>query len=119
MWSLPQTMPYPATCESVEKKDRTNCRNELLTTIIYENLRWPNPDACVEGMAVISFTVTATGQLEDFKIARDPGAGTGEEALRLVKLMAEQTRPWVPGTQGVKKKPVPVRFNMPVKFKLE
>jgi len=112
-------MPYPAVCDSVATSQQIDCRNELLMSIIYENLRWPNRDACVEGMAVISFTVTKTGELEDFKIVRDPGAGTGEEALRVVKLMAEQTSPWVPGTQGFDKKPVPVRFNMPVKFKLD
>lgn len=119
MWSLPQAMPYPAVCAGLAQQDRFNCRNELLKTIIYDNLRWPNLDACVEGTAVVTFTVTDTGELQGFKIVRDPGAGTGKEALRVVKLMAEQTAPWIPGTQGLKKKPVPVQFNMPVKFKLE
>ena len=119
MWSLPQAMPYPAVCAGLAQQDRFNCRNELLKTIIYDNLRWPNLDDCVEGTAVVTFTVTDTGELQGFKIVRDPGAGTGKEALRVVKLMAEQTAPWIPGTQGLKKKPVPVQFNMPVKFKLE
>ena len=119
MWSWPQTMPYPIACDSVDKNDRFDCSNELLKNIIYDNLRWPRLADSFEGMAVISFKVTITGQLKDFKIARDPGAGSGEEALRVVKLMAAQTSPWIPGTTGPEKKPVEVQFNMPVKFKLE
>jgi hypothetical protein len=119
MWSWPQTMPYPAACDSLNEVDPFECRNELLKTIIYDNLRWPRLADSFEGMAVISFKVTITGQLKDFKIARDPGAGSGEEALRVVKLMAEQTSPWIPGTTGPEKKPVEVRLNMPVQFKLE
>jgi TonB family protein len=119
MWSHPQTMPHPAVCDGLSRKERIDCRNELIKTAIYDNLRWPDTQASVEGVAVISFTVTDTGELKDFKITRDPGADTGKEALRVVKLMAELTAPWRPGTQGLDKKPTTALFHMPVKFKLE
>ncbi|WP_222706993.1 energy transducer TonB [Neolewinella aurantiaca] len=112
-------MPYPAVCDSIVPTDQYNCSNELIRHIIYKNLRWPGPDVCVEGMAVISFLVCESGELENFKVVRDPGAGTGEEALRLVKLMAQQTSPWVPGTRGQERKPVEMQYHVPVKFRLE
>jgi|AntRauTorckE5430_2_1112549.scaffolds.fasta_scaffold00113_12 TonB family protein len=121
MWSWPETMPYPAACDSLNKVDPFECRNELLKTIIYDNLRWPalHRDTCVEGTVVVSFKVRKDGTLTDFEVRRSITPLLDEEALRLVKLMAEQSSPWVPGTTGPEKKPVEVQFNMPVKFRLE
>jgi protein TonB len=114
-------MPEMALCDYLKNpSERKECMTEHIIKIIYGNLKWPPlaRESCVEGMAVISFAVTETGVLEDFKIVRDPGAGTGEEALRVVKLLAEETGPWHPGTVGPDRKPVRVQYNMPVKFKL-
>lgn len=121
MWSWPQTMPYPIACDSLNEVDPFECRNELLKTIIYDNLRWPAlyRDNCVEGMVVVSFKVRKDGALAEFKVRRSISPLLDEEALRLVKLVAKQTSPWVPGTTGPEKKPVEVQFNMPVKFRLE
>jgi protein TonB len=87
--------------------------------MVFENVRWPGPDVCVEGMAVVSFIVEKDGTLTDFTIRRDPGQGTGKEALRVVKLMAEATAPWVPGAWGKARKPVRIQYNVPVRFRLE
>ncbi len=115
-----ERMPlFPGCEDAATYSSQKKCADSLLVAFIYENLRWPNSGACVEGTAVISFTVTALGELEAFEITRDPGGGTGAEALRVVKLMAKQTAPWSPGTQGVDKKPIAKRFHLPVKFKLE
>lgn len=121
MWSVPQTMPYSALCANLQNRERKKCHDELITGIIYENLRWPAAyrETCAEGMAVVFFKVQTDGTLTDFKVVRKIAPLLDAEALRLVKLMAEQTSPWVPGTQGLDKKPVVVQFNMPVKFKLE
>jgi TonB family protein len=121
MWSWPQTMPYPVVCDSLDEVDPFECRNELLKTIIYDNLRWPalHSGSCVEGMVVVSFKVREDGTLVEFEVRRSVSPLLDKEALRLVKLMAEQTSPWIPGTTGPGKKPVEVQFNMPVKFKLD
>jgi TonB family protein len=118
MWSWPQTMPYPVACDSLDGVDPFECRNELLKTIIYDNLSWPTSyrQNSVEGMAVVSFKVKEDGTLAEFEVRRSIAPLLDKEALRLVKLMAKQTSPWVPGTTGPEKKPVEVQFNMPVKF---
>jgi hypothetical protein len=46
------------------------------------------------------------------KVARGIGSGCDEEAVRVVSAMPI----WVPGTQ--KGKPVRVKFNLPIRFKL-
>lgn len=99
--------------------EQHSCTTEAIMKMVYENVRWPGPDVCVDGIAVISFIVEKDGSLNDFTIRRDPGQGTGEEALRVVKLMAEATGPWVPGAWGIDRKPVRIQYNVPVKFWLE
>lgn len=122
MYSHYQRQPEMPLCDYLETPaERQECMKEHIIKIIYGNLKWPPlaRESCVTGMALISFSVTETGALEDFKIVRDPGAGTGEEALRVVKLLAQETGPWHPGVEGVDRRPVRVQYNMPVKFKLE
>ncbi len=50
-------------------------------------------------------------------MVRDIGAGCGDEALRVVKLMDSMGQKWTPDKQ--RGRPVRVQFNLPVKFKLE
>ncbi|MGK0365057.1 MAG: protein TonB, partial [Saprospiraceae bacterium] len=52
------------------------------------------------------------GNTEEEEIMRDIGAGCGEEALRVVKMM----RKWVPGLMNGK--PVSTHCNIPIKFSL-
>ena len=44
--------------------------------------------------AIVTFMVDKDGFLEDIRLKKDPGMGTGEEALRIVNNM---TQAWVPG----------------------
>ncbi|MEM9931079.1 MAG: energy transducer TonB, partial [Bacteroidota bacterium] len=101
-----------------EYYQQLKCTQDTLIKHLYANLKWPGPDVCIEGMAVVSFSVEEDGTVTEYKLWRDPGQGTGEEALRAVKAMVEATAPWVPGTQGPESKPVTVQFNLPVTFKL-
>lgn len=41
----------------------------------------------VQGEAIISFTLNEDGSISGFRIVKNPGAGTGEEALRVAKLI--------------------------------
>jgi periplasmic protein TonB len=41
----------------------------------------------VQGECIVSFTVNEDGSTTGFKVLRNAGAGTGEEALRIAKLL--------------------------------
>lgn len=120
-WKSAEYMPLLRQCTAsyTAYAEQQDCTTETIIKLVNENVRWPGPDVCVEGMAVISFIVEKDGTLTDFKIRRDPGQGTGQEALRAVKLMAEATVPWVPGKWGTALKPVRIHYNVPVKFRLD
>ncbi|WP_164891193.1 energy transducer TonB [Botryobacter ruber] len=66
-----------------------------------------------EGQVFVSFIVGKDGSLRDIKILRGLGAGTDEEAIRVIQSMQGK---WEPGMQNGK--PVPVRYNLPIKFSL-
>ncbi|WP_020571680.1 TonB family protein [Neolewinella persica] len=95
------------------------CADSSLMAFIQKNRQYPYEAwrDSVQGMAVVSFVVEKDGTITEAKVVRDPGAGTGAEALRVVKLMNQQKIHWIPGRQGGKV--VRVQFNLPVKFKLD
>ncbi|MEM9930399.1 MAG: energy transducer TonB, partial [Bacteroidota bacterium] len=114
-----EVMPLFPGCEDIEKySERKKCADKRLINFIYEHIQYPPTarDVGIEGFAVISFTVEKDGSISEAKIVRDPGGGTGTEALRVVNLMNTKGIKWEPGLQM--NKPVRVRFNLPVKFKL-
>ena len=117
---IKENMPLFPGCESLESyNERKQCADKHLLTFIYENIQYPPRarDVGIEGMAVISFVVEKDGTITEARIVRDPGGGTGAEALRVVELMNDQSILWEPGRQM--DKPVRVQFNLPVKFKLD
>ncbi|MFE3847242.1 M56 family metallopeptidase [Flavobacterium sp. LB3P45] len=60
------------------------------------------------GRVYIKFMVEKDGSLSEFEILRDMGFGTGEEAIRVLKLSPK----WIPGTDKVK--PVRVQYSLPI-----
>ncbi|AMQ00764.1 TonB family protein [Pedobacter cryoconitis] len=66
----------------------------------------------VEGKVFLSYIVEKDGTLTDIKVVRALGAGTDEEAVRVLKLSPK----WIPGYSG--KDPVRVKFNLPIGFTL-
>lgn len=86
---------------------------EKMYQFIAANIQFPgNQDTQCEGRVLVTFVVERDGRVTEAQVAQDPcpGAGYGEEALRVVNLMPK----WKPGRQGNEK--VRVRFNLPVKF---
>lgn len=79
-----------------------------------DNIKYPEKAAKekVQGNVFASFTVTKTGAIQDIKIERKLGAGTDEEAVRVLKLSPN----WNPGT--IEGQPVNVKYNIPIKFAL-
>lgn len=98
---------YPAALKNA-------CANDKLIGFISRNLGYPQEakERGDEGMVLISFVVDETGKILRPEIKRDIGGGCGMEALRVVGLMPQ----WIPGMH--EGKPVKVRFNLPINFKL-
>lgn len=67
----------------------------------------------VEGTIYIGFVVEADGSISNAQVLRGIGGGLDDVALKAISNMPA----WKPGKQEGKE--VPVRFNIPVKFKLD
>jgi len=69
----------------------------------------------IQGKVYISFVVTEDGSITDIKLMKGVTGGPGldKEAIRIVKMMPK----WIPAKKDGK--PVKVRFNMPINFKLQ
>ncbi|TPE45208.1 energy transducer TonB [Pontibacter mangrovi] len=80
-----------------------------------KNIRYPAAAqrAGVEGLVVLSFVVSKTGEISDIQVVKNLGAGTDEEAVRVVKTMPK----WTPGKQNGRA--VPVRYTLPVRFTIK
>ncbi|ARS36653.1 energy transducer TonB [Pontibacter actiniarum] len=80
-----------------------------------KNIRYPAAAqrAGVEGLVVLSFVVSKTGEISDIQVVKNLGAGTDEEAMRVVKTMPK----WTPGKQNGRA--VPVRYTLPVRFTIK
>lgn len=62
---------------------------EAMYQAIYKELQYPMlaKRNRVQGDCIISFTLNPDGSTTNFKVLRNAGAGTGEEALRVAKLL--------------------------------
>ncbi|MEJ8803582.1 energy transducer TonB [Pontibacter sp. H249] len=66
----------------------------------------------IEGLVVVTFVVTKSGDISDVEIIKGLGYGTDEEAVRVVKAMPK----WKPGKQNGRL--VAVRYTLPIRFSL-
>lgn len=116
VFSTAEEMPrFPGCQEGTDKAELKTCSETKMLQFIYGNIKYPVEARKngVEGTVYVSFLITKEGQVTDIQIVRNVGAGTGEEAARIVRLMPQ----WVPGrVEGV---PVTCKFNLPVKYRLE
>jgi periplasmic protein TonB len=80
-----------------------------------KNIRYPAAAqrAGVEGLVVLSFVVSKTGEISEIQVVKGLGAGCDEEAMRVVKTMPK----WTPGKQNGRE--VPVRYTLPVRFTIK
>lgn len=120
IFQVVEQMPrFPGCDDAGTDAEKDACAGKKLLEYIYKNIKYPTiaRENGVEGTAVISFVVEKDGSITDAKLLRDPGAGTGDEALRVVEKMNELPNKWTPGKQ--RNEAVRVQFNLPVKFRLE
>ncbi|NOU48316.1 MAG: energy transducer TonB [Bacteroidales bacterium] len=82
---------------------------------IATNVKYPAMarETGISGNVFVSFVVNRKGEIKDVKVLRGIGGGCDEEAIRVVMSMPN----WIPGKQNGK--PVPVQFNLPIKFILK
>ena len=80
-----------------------------------KNMKYPPiaRDNNIQGRVYVSFVVEKNGKITDVRVLRGIGGGCDEEAIRVVKAMPS----WSAGKQ--RGKPVRVRFNLPIVFKLQ
>ncbi len=120
IFKVVEEMPkFPGCAEMEEGQAKQDCANQKMLEFIYANVKYPAEalKKGVEGINVVRFVVDEMGNITEPTMLRDIGSGTGEEVIRIVKLMQTLPEKWTPGKQ--KGKAVKVYFNLPVKFKLE
>lgn len=98
----------------VEQQPEFEGGYEAMMNFIRKNMRYPASARRmgVDGTVYVSFVVGKDGTISDVKVLRGISADCDKEAVRVVSMMP----PWKPGKQNGK--PVFVRFNLPIKFKL-
>lgn len=82
---------------------------------LHEYIRYPKQaqKSNIEGLVMIQFIITETGEIENPQVIRGIGGGCDEEALRVVKEHAK----FKPGMQ--RGTPVRVQYTLPIRFKLQ
>jgi protein TonB len=98
----------------VEQQPEFEGGYEAMMNFIRKNMRYPASARRmgVDGTVYVSFVVGKDGAISDVKVLRGISADCDKEAVRVVSMMP----PWKPGKQNGKA--VFVRFNLPIKFKL-
>jgi TonB family protein len=85
-----------------------------LSHFLSKNIKYP-PIAKkynIQGKVFISFVIEKDGSLDQIKVLREPGSGTGDEVMRVIQLSPN----WKPGTRyGHVSK---IKFTLPVNFSL-
>lgn len=118
---IAEQMPRFPGCEDMAgtTKAKKQCADQALLGYIYERINYPAMarENGIQGIAVVSFIVWNDGSIRDVKIVRDPGAGLGKEAKRVVETMKRLPENWTPGKQ--RGRAVNVRYNLPVRFVLD
>jgi TonB family protein len=66
----------------------------------------------IQGKVYVQFVVEKDGSITDIKVIREPGSGTGDESVRVMKLSPK----WIPGK--LNGQPVRVQFTLPIEFSL-
>lgn len=89
---------------------------EALYQYLRKSIRYPEAEreAGIEGKVYLSYVVEKDGTVRDIKVLRGVPGGPGleTESIRVVEAMPK----WIPGM--LNGKPVAVRMNLPVSFRL-
>lgn len=81
-----------------------------LLDFLGQNIRYPEPEICIQGCVVIQFVVKKDGSLSDVELLKSLYSSFDKETLRVVSLMPD----WIAGKVGDSL--VNCRFYLPVRF---
>lgn len=106
-------------CFDLPGDERKMCSDRALLSFVQSRVKYPSMarENGIQGTVVVSFTVEKDGSISDITPARKVGAGCTESALKAVNAINDEGARFKPGIQGGR--PVRVRYNLPVKFRLE
>jgi protein TonB len=87
---------------------------EAMYTFLSKNVAYPEKLRAmgIEGKVVLTFVVTKKGKIKKIEVHGKPEPLFAKEAVRVIKKMPK----WTPGQQN--KKPVNVKFTLPIRFQL-
>jgi periplasmic protein TonB len=118
LWTAPPSPPPPPAPAREPEPDVFVIVEEMPELIggiegLYRQLRYPETArrAGLEGRVVLEFIVDEEGRVTFAEIVQDPGAGLGEEALRVIQMAR-----FTPGRQ--RNQPVRVRVRIGIFFRL-
>ena len=118
IYRLTDIMPVAPGCEThPEYDEQQRCTRDTLKAFVQSNLRWPAPDWCGQGTAVVQFVIGSDGRVRDEQIIRSLGRLPDRSVLKIMERMKEDMPVWTPGRQG--ERAVPVMYNLPVRFELK
>lgn len=109
LFMIVEDMPlFPGTSTKEESE-------KAIFQFIARNIKYPKVarEAGIQGTNVVQFVVRKDGSIDEVSLLRDVGAGTGEEAIRVIENLPEG---WKPGIQRGQK--VNVQYRIPIQFKL-
>ena len=107
--------PYLIYCDYIiSVSERDACSHEFLIDYIVENLDYPEEakEREIECNVLSQFIIKSDGSISDIEILETCGEEFSTSVMTLIKNMPE----WKPGTY--KKKPVDIKYILPLKFKL-
>jgi TonB family protein len=97
----------------ISASQRQACSAPKIQQFIRKHLSYPDSARVrgVEGMVVVRFSVSETGAITDLELLRNIGAGCGQEALRVVRMMPNFTPAYRNGKAIATKMTLPIRFT--------
>ena len=119
IFTIVEEMPSFPGCEDLpSKEERKACTEKNLLKYMYQNIKYPTiaRENGIEGLVVLQFVIGKDGTVSETKVLRGIGGGCDEEAIRVVETMNNMPQKWKPGEQ--RGRPVQVRYNLPIRFKL-
>ncbi|MEQ8705571.1 MAG: TonB family protein [Phaeodactylibacter sp.] len=103
-------------CETLAlEAAQQKCTTEKLMAFIQQKLKYPEAAKAAgqEGMAVVEFTVSKSGAVEDIKVLKSAGEALDQAAVAVVRQLPD----WIPATDE-SGQPVAAKMTLPFKFKL-
>lgn len=97
----------------ISEEQRQACSVPKIQAFINQNIVYPDSARArnIEGVVVVRFSVTEEGKISDLELIRTIGAGCGQEAMRVVRMMPD----FKPALRdGI---PVATKMTLPIRFK--